>query len=158
MGNVVIKIVSHNCKNDYHNRDALENVIRYILRESSRKSMNIWGVIGTNCKDKDGIIKCFRKVKKIYHKTDGVQIKHIVVSFKVQPILPKKELVKKIKKTAGLFGDGFQTVYALHENKDNWHIHLGINSVGYDGKKININNRETRKIKKKIQKIWKEVE
>ena len=158
MGNIIVKVIANKGKKTYHNQDAVEKVINYVLREDARKQMNVWGCIGTISKDSSEIIKCFKKVKKIHHKTDGVQIKHIIVSFREEPQIPRKKLIKNIMKTAGIFGDKFQTVYALHENTANWHIHFAVNSVGYDGEKINLTKKETKKIKKKIEKIWKEME
>ena len=80
-------------KKYYHNPDAVEKVIYYILRKEARANGidNIRGSIGTYGKDPQGIIKDFYKLKKLYHQEKGVQIKHIIISFGKRPDLPRRK-------------------------------------------------------------------
>ena len=142
-----------NC-NDYKNKGAVKKLIEYILRDYVRNQDNLFGTVGVFHSDMKGIISDFKKVKKIFHKQDGVQMKHFVISFGDRPVMSRKKLVDNLKKTAGFWGERFQVVYAVHENTKHWHIHLGVNSVGYNGERINITNKEMKKFNKQVKKIW----
>lgn len=153
---IIIKYPSR--KNAYHNKYAVENVVSYILRKNARapESDNIWGSNGTYLKSEKGIIKDFYKLKKLYHKEDGVQIKHIIVSFGKRPDLPTGKLRKIIKRIVSFFSTSYQFVYAVHEDTDNYHLHIGINSVDFFGHKINIRNKDQQEFKKYVNDIWKQ--
>lgn len=140
----------------YDNGNAVDNVIKYILRNEARGEDNIYGSVGVFHEDIDGIINDFKKLKVIYHKEHGLQIKHMIVSFNSRPDISRKILLKKIKRTARYWGDKFMVVYAVHEDSGYWHVHFGINSVGYNGAKISINRREMSKMREFILKIWKD--
>ena len=154
MGTIIVNFVK-GTREAYHNTDAVEKVISYILREDARIVDDICGTIGVFHEDIEGIVQDFMKVKEIYHKKDGVQIKHIVVSFSERPILPRRKLHEKIIKMVGKLGKKFQIVYAVHEDTDNWHVHIGVNSVGYDGQKLIIDYWKLHKIKQLISRVWK---
>lgn len=155
MADIIVKnIVS---KSKYRNKNAVENLIKYILKAEKRKRLNIWGVQGVNSKDIDVIIERFILVKKIFHKENGVLMKHLVISFTDNPQISKKLCLKKIKKMIRSVVPNYQVVYAVHEDTDHIHIHLGINSIGFNGKCCNIDGNEIKRIRKKIIRIWKDV-
>ena len=50
------------------------------------------------------------------------------------------------------FFDEYQTVFAVHEDTDNLHIHFGFNSVSYvTGKKWCLKNKEFERFKMEIE-------
>lgn len=76
-------------------------------------------------------------VSKVYHKTDGKQAEHFVLS--VTP--DKKENTNasymEIGRRIASYFDGFQSVFALHTDTDTRHLHFLVNSVSYkNGKKF----------------------
>lgn len=155
METIIIKFAG-NGKYSYHNKNAVDKVINYIWRKDARnpKGDNIYGSIGSFGKDKKEIIRDFYKIKELYHKTDGVQIKHIIVSFSKRPKMSRTKIHKLVKRTVGYWGKDYQVVYAVHEDTDDWHIHIGINSVSIYGKKISIRSKDERKFAKHLQRLW----
>lgn len=145
-------------KKYYHNPDAVEKVIYYILRKEARANGidNIRGSIGTYGKDPQGIIKDFYKLKKLYHQEKGVQIKHIIISFGKRPDLATKKIKKMLTKILGYFSHKYQLVYAVHEDTDNYHLHIALNSVDYWGNKINIRAEDKRQFQIQLDKIWRQ--
>ena len=75
-------------------------------------------------------------VKELWHKTEGRQCRHIIVSFSNYEDLTIDEAVSYGYQIAAYYGCQFQTIFALHLNTDHMHLHFVINSVSYiDGKK-----------------------
>lgn len=166
---IIIKFVEHQkpmkgfYKCDYCNPDAVEKVIRYIFRKNGRKKnkvlpseFDIFGSIGTYHKNILGIIDDFTKTKEIFGKTDGVQIKHMIISFNKPPKLTPKKLEKFVIKTLKYYSKKYQVVYAVHEDTKNLHIHVAINSVSIYGDKFSMRAEDMRAFKEKTEKIFKE--
>lgn len=78
-------------KKDYRNKDAVEKTIKYVFREDARKKDNLYGSIGTFNKSKSGIIQDFYKVKRLYDKEDGLQVKHFILSWGKRPDMLRKK-------------------------------------------------------------------
>ena len=147
--------------NDYQNPDAVDKVVKYILRKEGRmkkdgsdSKFNIFGSIGVYSKDVSGIIDDFKKLKKLYGKSDGVQIKHVIISFEKQPYLKPKKLKKLIIKALKYFGNQYQLVYAVHEDTCNLHIHIGINSVSFGGEKFSFKAKDQYEFTKRTKEIF----
>lgn len=148
---------------NYKNPDAVNKVVKYILRKNGRinnngkkESYNTYGSIGTYHKDVDGIISDFQKLKAIHGKTNGVQIKHLIVSFPDVHNLKSKKMNKLIHRVLKFYSQKYQLVYAVHEDTDHLHMHIGINSVSFTGKKFNEQGAEKRKFETYINELFKE--
>lgn len=155
MNTVILKICRQQDKNSYRKYSDVENVINYVLQDNKRKKDDIWNSISTYSESKEGIIKDFHKLKRLYDKTDGLQLKHLVLSWKTRPNICRKKLRKLIKHTMSFWGNDYQVVYAVHENNpDNWHMHIVLNSVSNSGYKIQITQQTIKKFKRKFNNIW----
>ena len=69
------------------------------------------------------------ETKRIFDAADGVQLKHIVISFGTKLNLPRKKIRKLILRTVGQWKGRFQMFYGMHyevndEGKPNYHLHL----------------------------------
>ena len=153
---VIISFTDTTSTGNYLNPDAVDKVIKYILKKKSRcpDKYNIFGSIGTYHKRISQIIDDFKKTKEIHEQTGGVQIKHLIISFENTPDIPPPKLEKLIIRTLKPFSKDYQVVYAVHENTNNLHIHVGINSVSFDGMKFNFQNNDMRKFKKHVKRIF----
>lgn len=122
------KIVVSFPKGNYKNDNAVENVVRYILRLGNR---NLAGGYGVLVNDLQSIIEQFYQVKQVYGKMDGKQIIHIVFSVE-KTLYLKPEQVKDLGyMLAEYFGNERQVVFAVHDDTDQLHIHMGVNTIAY---------------------------
>ena len=156
MKQAIFKIIKKKQPHAYRNKDALEKVIGYVLRKTARLEDDLWGSIGTFGKSFSSMIEDFRKVKRLYDKEDGLQLKHLILSWGERPDLPRKKIRKLIKRTLAFWGEEYQLIYAVHEDKlpNGYHMHIVLNSVSNKGNKIQITSKRLSKFKKHFNKIW----
>lgn len=145
MGNLI------NIKGKYSNRDAVDNVIRYITRtrkdEMRRGDLQGYGGAGVGCyacpQTMAARLKAVQKLHGIEYR-GGRRILHEVFSITDGEF---KEMGCDMASVGRLalelcmeyFNMGFQTVYAVHwERGKGLHIHFAVNAVSYvTGRKIN---------------------
>lgn len=156
MNMAILKICSQGKKDSYRTQKDMRNVINYVLQENKRKENNIWGTVSIFNKTYEGIVEDFLRLKQLYGKTEGLQLKHLVLSWGKRPDIPRKKLRKLIKQTACFWGKDYQTVYAVHEDKsdDKWHMHIVLNSVSNSGSKIQITHKTLKDFRRKFNNIW----
>ncbi len=111
----------------YENDDAVDKVINYICRLGKPELIRGVGVYPFTVED---MIREFYIVKRFYKKEDGKQIFHIVFSFE-KYLFTAKECVWLGYKIAEYWGNERQVVFAVHDDTDHLHIHMGINTVAY---------------------------
>lgn len=156
LNRAILKICSAKKPESYMKSEDMKKVINYVLKDSKRADDDIWGSIGTYGKSKEDIIKDLKKIKRLYDKTDDLQLKHLVLSWGSKPDIPRKNLRKLIKHTLMFWGIDYQLVYAVHEDKlpDGWHMHIVINSVANNGKKIQITGKNLAQFREAFNIIW----
>ena len=135
------KFIVKYVKGKYSGDDTIKKVIKYIFddkeKRKKRKQMNIVGAIGTSTNNIEDIISDFKRIKKIYNKTDKKQVVHIILSFNNNPQIDSYNKYRKlIVKTASFWGNTTQVVYALHEDTKKRHIHFALNTIMYNGKRL----------------------
>jgi len=116
-----------NGKGRYHNDDARETVIEYIL--NPMKAIN--GYIGGCYVNPNDIVGSMNDVAQRFGKTQGVQLRHFVIAF--HPTETRDpQLVSQIANEISMYiGQEYQTVFAVHENTENLHIHLMLNAISH---------------------------
>ncbi len=124
----IVKLV----KDSYENISSIYNLVHYVLTDK-RQNCPVRFYGGYN-------VDVFRaadqmlSVKEYYHKTDKRLMRHIIVSFE-DDILPNDAYILGWQ-IAAYYADRFQIVFGVHENTDNVHIHLALNTVSFvDGLK-----------------------
>lgn len=112
--------------------------ISYILNDGKTEGQTLTDYL--NC-DPGQAARQMMDTKEAYGKTGGVQYYHVIQSFKPGEVTP--ELALKIaKELAEEQLSGFETVIAIHVDKNHVHAHLIFNSVNADtGKKYHSNSR-----------------
>ena len=120
-------IKTKNAKGRYQNEDAREKVISYITSPTKA----IHGFIGYRGVDPADPAGSMERVAQQKGKNGGVKLRHFILSFGPrEPVTPA--IVANIgEEIADYFGREYQTVYAVHEDTNNLHIHIVINSVSY---------------------------
>ena len=159
---VVVKMVDE----QYLNRGAVRKVVYYINRGAKKLPPNeqIIGTVGIFNGDRPkSVINEMLSTKKIFDATDGVQLRHIVISFGTKLNLPRKKIRKMILRTVGIWKDRYQMFYGIHyevnENgMPNYHLHLMVNSVDMiTGNKMDLKLRDWVKFCKQTRRIWQDI-
>lgn len=116
----------------YCNPDDLSNVVAYAVKEAHCQC-GFYGATGMKVGSVEEMTAAMRTVKQEFQKTGGRQLFHIVISFN-----DKKEgwITPEIGYRIGYefsarFFEGYQVVFGVHDNTDNLHLHLVVNSVSY---------------------------
>lgn len=120
-----------NTTGKFNDKNSYRNAIIYILQ--SQKANHYFGYTGLNPHD---LIESMWSVSKQFGKTDGVFVRHFIVSFEPSE-LNAPEIANIIgREIIGYFGKMFQAIYAVHEDEPHLHIHIVVNAVSYiDGRK-----------------------
>lgn len=121
----IIKMV----KNPPKSKSSLKKAINYITQPGKTNPELVGGL---NC-DWRKAYDDFIDTKAEFDKEDGIQAKHMVMSFDVKDELTlntAKEIADKLLQDK-MF-DGFQVVYAVHRDREHIHTHFLINSVNME--------------------------
>lgn len=143
----------------YKNKSSISNLINYALgvkktyikNENTEEKVHYCDSNCVNIYIPRKAAEQMKAVKKFFKKTDGRQACHYMLSFDKTVKDPKKvyEIGLEIMYT---FFNEYQTIFAVHENTDNLHIHFVFNSVSYvTGKKWSLNDKEWHQLKEAIE-------
>ena len=98
----------------------------------------------------------FRIVQRYYKKQTGKRVHHMIISFEegIDDLYAMDSLAKII--VYDILRE-YQSVYAIHEDTDNLHIHIVWNAVNFlNGRKWHISKSEFSKLKKDIKRSAKQ--
>ena len=151
----------------YLNKDAINNVIKYIARENGKPKDDLicCSALGaTDFTDTDTTIRQFECVQLLHKRKGnfGRYIDHEVYSFSeeeeymiLQNNLPVKEIAQKMAQD--FYSDGFQVYYGVHKKDDHekhLHVHFAVNTVNFrTGKKRHENIGDTNRRRKRLNEI-----
>lgn len=122
----------------YRDVNAREDVARYIL-DFSKMCNHYFGGVGVT----EDIVGSMNEVAMRFGKTNGVQLRHFVLSFPPEELDDPEEVNEIACEIARFLGQEYQTIFAVHENTENLHIHFMHNSVSYrDGYKYKGNKEQ----------------
>lgn len=144
----IIKVINNNYK--YTNIDAKEKAIRYILKPHKTKHGYVGGVaVSALCPAESMML-----VSDHFNKTDGVQLRHYVISFD-QSEVNNPNIANDIAiKISAYIGQLYQIVFAVHEDEENLHIHFVVNTVSYiDGRRYGGTHQEFNEMMKYISNV-----
>lgn len=117
---------------------SMKTRISYVFNKST--------VLGSNTINLDSvkdIYNQFMQTKNEFNKLSGNNFVHYAISFSEEDTIGKKEVVEIIDKfLEDKRFDGFENFYGMHQDTDNIHCHLLINSVNsVTGKKWHLDDR-----------------
>lgn len=120
-------IKTANTVRKYRDLHTLDDVLNYILSPS--KTLNNYkGFVLTDPINPSASMK---SVAASYGKTEGVQIRHLILSFFPEE-LTRAEVAASIANDIALYlGQQYQTVWAVHQDTAHLHIHFAFNPVSY---------------------------
>ena len=129
---------------------AMRNCIEYVLRQDKTSELLTY-VTGPYCHDAinyDLVYHTFLEEKKLWNKDSGRMYAHNIISWHKDEQITPEQAFEFGKEFAEKWFQGFQTLVAVHKDKDHIHCHLVTNSVSYeDGKKLHTTKKDLERMK-----------
>lgn len=141
--------------NDPKNPLLIKAIITYILRAKEDQNTHVRFYGGRNfiIGSLQDIITQFYTVRNVYHKGETIQGRHFVLSFssEYENVTPYQAALIA-ENICDDLSDGYQIIYAVHEDTDNLHVHFFINSTCiYNGKMLNYGKQKLYEIRSVIE-------
>ena len=140
---------------------AMRNCIEYVLRQDKTNEL-FTCVTGPYCHDEinyDLVYRTFLEEKKVWDKDSGRMYAHNIISWHKDEQITPEQALEFGKEFAENWFSGFQTLVAVHKDKDHIHCHLVTNSVSYeDGRKLHNTRKDLECMKQLTNQMCRERE
>ena len=138
---------------------AMRNCIEYVLRQDKTNEL-FTCVTGPYCHDEinyDLVYRTFLEEKKMWDKDSGRMYAHNIISWHKDEQITPEQAFEFGKEFAENWFSGFQTLVAVHKDKDHVHCHLVTNSVSYeDGRKLHNTRKDLERMKQLTNQMCRE--
>ena len=138
---------------------AMRNCIEYVLRPDKTSELLTY-VTGPYRHDEinyDLVYRTFLEEKKMWDKDTGRMYAHNIISWHKDEQITPEQAFEFGKEFAGKWFSGFQTLVAVHKDKDHIHCHLVTNSVSYeDGRKLHNTRKDLERMKQLTNQMCRE--
>ena len=138
---------------------AMRNCIEYVLRQDKTGELLTY-VTGPYCHDEinyDLVYRTFLEEKKVWNKDTGRMYAHNIISWHKDEQITPEQALEFGKEFAENWFSGFQTLVAVHKDKDHIHCHLVTNSVSYeDGRKLHNTKKDLERMKQLTNQMCRE--
>ena len=138
---------------------AMRNCIEYVLRQDKTSELLTY-VTGPYCHDEinyDLVYRTFLEEKKMWDKDSGRMYAHNIISWHKNEQITPEQALEFGKEFAENWFSGFQTLVAVHKDKDHIHCHLVTNSVSYeDGRKLHNTRKDLERMKQLTNQMCRE--
>ena len=138
---------------------AMRNCIEYVLRQDKTNEL-FTCVTGPYCHDEinyDLVYRTFLEEKKMWDKDSGRMYAHNIISWHKDEQITPEQALEFGKEFAENWFSGFQTLVAVHKDKDHIHCHLVTNSVSYeDGRKLHNTRKDLERMKQLTNQMCRE--
>ena len=140
---------------------AMRNCIEYVLRQDKTSELLTY-VTGPYCHNEinyDLVYRTFLEEKKMWNKDTGRMYAHNIISWHKDEQITPEQAFEFGKEFAENWFSGFQTLVAVHKDKDHVHCHLVTNSVSYeDGRKLHNTRKDLERMKQLTNQMCRERE
>lgn len=129
---------------------AMRNCLEYILREAKTNSGLIYltGPFSRPVINYDTVYQAFLEEKKLWYKDSGRMYAHNIISWHKDENITAEEAYEFGKAFVDKWFDGFQTVMAVHVDRNHVHLHMVTNSVSFlDGHKLHQTKKDLEAMK-----------
>ena len=138
---------------------AMRNCIEYVLRQDKTSELLTY-ITGPYCHNEinyDLVYRTFLEEKKIWNKDTGRMYAHNIISWHKDEQITPEQAFEFGKEFAENWFSGFQTLVAVHKDKDHIHCHLVTNSVSYeDGRKLHNTRKDLERMKQLTNQMCRE--
>ena len=138
---------------------AMRNCIEYVLRQDKTSELltYVTGPYRHNEIDYDLVYRTFLEEKKMWNKDTGRMYAHNIISWHKDEQITPEQAFEFGKEFAENWFSGFQTLVAVHKDKDHIHCHLVTNSVSYeDGRKLHNTRKDLERMKQLTNQMCRE--
>lgn len=129
---------------------AMRNCMEYVLKESKIGSglVMVTGPFDSPVIDYDSVYQSFLTEKRIWNKHSGRMYAHNIISWHKDEDISLEEVFDFGVEFASNWFEGFQTLIAVHQDRDHVHVHLVTNTVSYeDGRKLHNTRKDLERMK-----------
>lgn len=152
------KIIVKFVPNKFNDDRAVKDLVRYILTDKKTKDrLRYTGGKGVDYLNWENAAEQFEIIQEFYKKKSKRRIYHMVISFPGD----EDDLYRICmfgQCVVESFFEGHQCVFALHEDTNNLHIHIGWNAVNYrDGRKWHMSRTEAKEMMDGIKAMWENI-
>ena len=129
---------------------AMRNCMEYVLKENKIGFglVMITGPFDSPVIDYDSVYQSFLTEKRIWNKDSGRRYAHNIISWHKDEEISLEEALDFGLEFASNWFDGFQTLVAVHQDRDHIHVHLVTNTVSYeDGRKLHNTRKDLERMK-----------
>ena len=137
----------------------MRNCIEYVLRPDKTSELLTY-VTGPYRHDEinyDLVYRTFLEEKKMWDKDTGRMYAHNIISWHKDEQITPDQALEFGKQFAETWFSGFQTLVAVHKDKDHIHCHLVTNSVSYeDGRKLHNTRKDLERMKQLTNQMCRE--
>ena len=138
---------------------AMRNCIEYVLRQDKTSELLTY-ITGPYCHNEinyDLVYRTFLEEKKMWNKDTGRMYAHNIISWHKDEQITPEQAFEFGKEFAENWFSGFQTLVAVHKDKDHIHCHLVANSVSYeDGRKLHNTRKDLERTKQLTNQMCRE--
>ena len=138
---------------------AMRNCIEYVLRQDKTSELLTY-ITGPYCHNEinyDLVYRTFLEEKKMWNKDTGRMYAHNIISWHKDEQITPEQAFEFGKEFAENWFSGFQTLVAVHKDKDHIHCHLVTNSVSYeDGRKLHNTKKDLERMKQLTNQMCRE--
>ena len=138
---------------------AMRNCIEYVLRQDKTSELLTY-ITGPYCHNEinyDLVYRTFLEEKKMWNKDTGRMYAHNIISWHKDEQITPEQAFEFGKEFAENWFSGFQTLVAVHKDKDHIHCHLVTNSVSYeDGRKLHNTKKNLERMKQLTNQMCRE--
>lgn len=137
----------------------MRNCIEYVLQDSkiSGGLVYLTGPFNFSEINYDTVYQTFLEEKRIWDKDRGRMIAHNVISWHKDEKLTVEEAYEFGKEFVDRCFEGFQTVMAVHVDREHIHVHMVTNTVNFlDGHKLHTTKKDLEAMKQLTNKMCRE--
>ena len=138
---------------------AMRNCIEYVLRQDKTSELLTY-ITGPYCHNEinyDLVYRTFLEEKKMWNKDTGRMYAHNIISWHKDEQITPEQAFEFGKEFAEKWFSGFQTLVAVHKDKEHIHCHLVTNSVSYeDGRKLHNTRKDLERMKQLTNQMCRE--
>ena len=138
---------------------AMRNCIEYVLRQDKTSELLTY-ITGPYCHNEinyDLVYRTFLEEKKMWNKDTGRMYAHNIISWHKDEQITSEQAFEFGKQFAETWFSGFQTLVAVHKDKNHIHCHLVTNSVSYeDGRKLHNTRKDLERMKQLTNQMCRE--